>query len=271
MIGPAILSMLLMASEVLADDRSCHGELRSPLKKTLHVNDGFEPKRSHFGLDYRSNGDEVLSVKDGTVLKVGAQMRALSKENPRTGLKKQGYGTYVLLSHADGSQSLYAHLEPESVAKIKVGDQIKAGQKLGLSDSSGAVTGPHLHFEYANQGNLFDKKNKINPDLCVLRTGMISLESYPAAAKGICQVLIDNKLIGENLVNQKAKFTVNLLPGKHVLRVLAKQVVDYKKTYCAIELGESLTILDDKDGDIGPGLSEELEQAQSLDAVLQVQ
>ena len=49
MIGPAILSMLLMASEVLADDRSCHGEFRSPLKKTLHVNDWFEPKRSDYG------------------------------------------------------------------------------------------------------------------------------------------------------------------------------------------------------------------------------
>jgi len=260
-----------MASEVFADDRSCTGELHSPLKKTLYVNDRFEPKRNHFGVDYRSNGDEVLAVKDGKVLKVGTQIRTLIKENPRTGLKKQGYGTYILLSHADGSQSLYAHLNPDSVVKIKNGDQVKAGQKLGLSDSSGAVTGPHLHFEYSNQGNLFDKRRKTNPDLCVLRSGEINLESFPIAANGVCQIIIDNKLIGENRASQSAKFTVAILPGKHVLRLLAKQVVNYKKVYCSIDLGESLTILDDDGGDIGPGLSEELTQGESSDAVLQVE
>ncbi len=54
------------------------------------------------------------------------------------------YGKMVVVRHADGRYSLYAHL---SVIDVHVGQAVSAGTKLGLSGATGNVTGPHLHFE----------------------------------------------------------------------------------------------------------------------------
>ncbi len=54
-------------------------------------------------------------------------------------------GNHVMLRHADGIYSLYAHLKPGSVTVAK-GDRVKAGSKLGAVGTSGNSTEPHLHF-----------------------------------------------------------------------------------------------------------------------------
>lgn len=54
------------------------------------------------------------------------------------------YGLYVVVSHADGWQSLYAHLG--SVA-TSLGKIVRPGQLIGRSGNSGGSTGPHLHIE----------------------------------------------------------------------------------------------------------------------------
>jgi hypothetical protein len=55
-----------------------------------------------------------------------------------------GYGKTVIIQHVGGYETLYAHLDQ---VKVKVGDRVKNGQIIGLSGSTGYVTGPHLHFE----------------------------------------------------------------------------------------------------------------------------
>ena len=54
------------------------------------------------------------------------------------------YGKMVVVRHADGRYSLYAHL---SRIGVHVGQAVSAGTELGLSGATGNVTGPHLHFE----------------------------------------------------------------------------------------------------------------------------
>jgi murein DD-endopeptidase MepM/ murein hydrolase activator NlpD len=54
------------------------------------------------------------------------------------------YGRMVVVRHADGRYSLYAHL---SRIDVRVGESVAAGTGLGLSGATGNVTGPHLHFE----------------------------------------------------------------------------------------------------------------------------
>ncbi|MEY9835231.1 transglycosylase family protein [Streptacidiphilus sp. EB103A] len=54
------------------------------------------------------------------------------------------YGRMVVVRHADGRYSLYAHL---SQIDVHVGETVSAGTELGLSGATGNVTGPHLHFE----------------------------------------------------------------------------------------------------------------------------
>lgn len=54
-------------------------------------------------------------------------------------------GNYIVIKHADGSRSGYAHLNGSDV---KVGDKVSAGQTIGLSGNTGKSTGPHLHFTW---------------------------------------------------------------------------------------------------------------------------
>lgn len=66
-----------------------------------------------------------------------------------------GYGVHVRLRHADGSMTIYGHLTKPYVSK---GDRVAAGQRIGLTGSTGDSSGPHLHFEYRPAG--WEKKAK---------------------------------------------------------------------------------------------------------------
>ena len=54
------------------------------------------------------------------------------------------YGNYVVLSHPDGTRTLYAHLSQRNVSP---GETVSQGQTVGLVGSTGSSTGNHLHFE----------------------------------------------------------------------------------------------------------------------------
>lgn len=59
------------------------------------------------------------------------------------------YGNVVKIKHADGTESVYGHVKYNSIT-VKVGDTVKAGQKIAVVGSSGYSSGPHLHFEIRN-------------------------------------------------------------------------------------------------------------------------
>ncbi|WP_327303244.1 LysM peptidoglycan-binding domain-containing M23 family metallopeptidase [Streptomyces sp. NBC_01298] len=84
----------------------------------------------HTGVDFSaSTGTTVKAVGAGTVVSAGWG---------------GAYGNEVVVRHADGKYSQYAHLSQLSVSS---GQSVTAGQTLGLSGATGNVTGPHLHFE----------------------------------------------------------------------------------------------------------------------------
>lgn len=102
--------------------------------------------------NYRCYGAEALAVADGTVVAIkdgipqnipGATSRAV----PIT-LETIG-GNHVILDLGSGYFAFYAHLQPGSL-RVKVGDQVKRGQVLGLVGNSGNSTEPHLHFHISN-------------------------------------------------------------------------------------------------------------------------
>lgn len=59
------------------------------------------------------------------------------------------YGICVIINHGNGVQTLYAHNERTTV---HVGQRVNQGQIISYSDSTGNVTGPHLHFEVRING-----------------------------------------------------------------------------------------------------------------------
>lgn len=63
-----------------------------------------------------------------------------------------GYGRYVKLSHANGTQTLYAHMTKILAAK---GDELNQGDIIGLAGSTGRSTGCHVHFEVLGAANPF--------------------------------------------------------------------------------------------------------------------
>lgn len=63
-----------------------------------------------------------------------------------------GYGLYVVVSHSNGTQTLYAHMSRNDVY---VGQSVSQGQTIGAVGSTGRSTGPHIHFEVRGAKNPF--------------------------------------------------------------------------------------------------------------------
>jgi murein DD-endopeptidase MepM/ murein hydrolase activator NlpD len=91
--------------------------------------------RAHLGVDYAApTGTPVRSVGQGVVDVAGVQ---------------GGFGNVVMVKHANGQTTVYAHL---SRIHVKRGQSVMQGQTLGLVGSTGWATGPHLHFEFRVNG-----------------------------------------------------------------------------------------------------------------------
>ena len=60
------------------------------------------------------------------------------------------FGKYVILSHPDGFQTLYGHLNEFLVGR---GQSVSQGQAIGRMGNTGYSTGPHLHFSVFQKGN----------------------------------------------------------------------------------------------------------------------
>ena len=84
----------------------------------------------HYGTDFAAwTGTNILCFADGTVSFVG---------------EDTGYGNYLVVSHANGCRTLYAHC---SEILVSSGENVTAGQVIARVGATGQVTGPHLHFE----------------------------------------------------------------------------------------------------------------------------
>ncbi|MFD3948245.1 M23 family metallopeptidase [Streptomyces sp. NPDC058579] len=95
----------------------------------------------HSGQDFAvPTGTPVKAAGAGTVVKAG----------PNGGGDGPAYGNAIVVKHANGKYSQYAHL---SKIQVHVGQKVGAGQKIALSGNTGNSSGPHLHFEIRTTPN----------------------------------------------------------------------------------------------------------------------
>lgn len=119
--------------------------LRAPLDFT-RISSNFNPARrhpilntirAHKGVDYAApTGTVIKAAGDGRIEFVGT---------------KGGYGRTVIIDHGGGITTLYAHMSKFGKG-IRQGQRVKQGVTIGHVGSSGAATGPHLHYEYRVHG-----------------------------------------------------------------------------------------------------------------------
>jgi hypothetical protein len=103
-----------------------------------------------------------------------------------------------------------------------VGQMVKKGDVIGQADSSGGVTGPHLHLEYYPGGKAYVKGNAIDPWPCIASTvsGSITVGDNGSAADDAFSVSVDGIDLGTTAVGATNNLAVsNLRPGNHTLTI----------------------------------------------------
>ena len=89
----------------------------------------------------RHDGNAVdLAIATGTPIHASAAGKVIFAKTGYNG----GFGNLVIISHPNGTQTLYAH---QSKIAVHSGDQVSQGEVIGYVGSTGHSTGPHLHFE----------------------------------------------------------------------------------------------------------------------------
>jgi murein DD-endopeptidase MepM/ murein hydrolase activator NlpD len=99
--------------------------------------------RMHNGQDFDvPYGTQVYATGDGSVIE--------------SGWNSGGFGNCIVIDHGYGLQTVYGHL---SDIKVVRGQNVKRGDIIGISGSSGMSSGPHLHYQIEQFGA---HKNPIN-------------------------------------------------------------------------------------------------------------
>jgi murein DD-endopeptidase MepM/ murein hydrolase activator NlpD len=91
-----------------------------------------------------ARGTGVVAVENGVVAYAGDELK--------------GFGNLLLIRHADGWVSAYAHLDDMAVRR---GDKVRRGQKVGTVGSTGAVSEPQLHFELRRGSRAVDPRDHL--------------------------------------------------------------------------------------------------------------
>ena len=101
---------------------------------------------NHTGLDLKADlGDSIRAAFDGRIRFAGNL--------------RNGYGNLVIIRHFNGLETYYSHL---SKIRVRVDDDVKAGDVIGLVGQTGRATTHHLHFETRYHDNPFDPAKLIS-------------------------------------------------------------------------------------------------------------
>ena len=119
--------------------------LRAPLDFS-RISSHFNPRRKH-PISGRIRAHKGVDYKAPT----GTPIKASGNGRVQFAGRKGGYGNAVVIDHGNGITTLYAHMSRFS-RNARSGHKVAQGEVIGYVGSTGASTGPHLHYEYRVRG-----------------------------------------------------------------------------------------------------------------------
>ncbi len=120
---------------------------------------GYRGRRIHAGTDIKLNlNDEVYAAFDGEV---------------RMAKRYSGYGNLIVIRHPNGLETCYGHLNK---MKVKINQQVKAGDLIGLGGRTGRASTTHLHFETRFLGDAFNSAKLLDYDNFALRSDTLVID-----------------------------------------------------------------------------------------------
>jgi hypothetical protein len=170
---------------------------RRPFAPSVNVNYGFDNNSGSGCRDYNCGSrcydghtGTDFGIPTGTLVLASADGVVVYTHN---GCANTGYvgnpcggrcGNYVQLEHADGSRTIYCHMQLDSLM-VSRGQRVRCGQPLGRSASSGSSSGPHLHFGWkrsANAASIDSYRGR-----CTTSPGAwVDQRSYPMSPADVC-------------------------------------------------------------------------------------
>jgi murein DD-endopeptidase MepM/ murein hydrolase activator NlpD len=141
--------------------------LRAPLDFT-RISSNFDPRRRHPIMNMiRAHKGVDYAAPSGTIIKAAGDGRVDFVGN------KGGYGRVVILEHGGGISTLYGHMS-RFARGLHGGSRVKQGTTIGYVGSSGAATGPHLHYEYRVNGMHKNPRTVSLPDAAPIPEGYLA-------------------------------------------------------------------------------------------------
>jgi murein DD-endopeptidase MepM/ murein hydrolase activator NlpD len=193
-----------------------------PVEGTFLSPFGYRGRRVHAGVDIKLEQGVPVSVAfDGVV---------------RMARRYSGYGNCVVVRHYNGLETLYGHL---SKIKVKVNQQVSAGDIIGLGGHTGRATCNHLHFETRFQGKAFNPKQLINFDAYSLLADTFTVTK---STYGLSRDYLPSIAANDDLVRDKG--TVD---SKSDSKIKSGKSSKSKK-YHTIKSGDTLSALSRKYG-----------------------
>ena len=159
-----------------ANQRFAFDILKTDENGKTHKNDGSKNE------DYYAFGQEIIAPADGEAVYV---VDGIHDNKPGEMNRMFVPGNLIVIKHAQGEYSLFAHFKQNSI-RIKVGDKVTKGQTIGLCGNSGNSSEAHLHFQVQNTP-FFEDEASVKvffEKITVKRDGKIEIKNDYSPVKG---------------------------------------------------------------------------------------